>query len=206
MEEFPPNSIRSRAPETPNDKKIERVTQSDPIRRKKTLGAKFKETFISGDQGVWSYVVSDVLIPAAKDAISDAVTEGIQRMLFGDTIPSRRRPSLRGPSNYVSYNRYSEASTPREEPRPTLSRRARASHDFDEIILATRIEAEEVLNNLYNLLEKYDSASVADLYELVGVNGQFTDDKWGWTDLRGSGISRIREGYLLNLPKPVPLD
>lgn len=87
-----------------------------------------------------------------------------------------------------------------------MSRRGRSTHDFDEIILATRVEAEEVVDRLFDLVGRYESASVSDLYSLVGISGNFTDEKWGWTDLRGAGVERVRNGYLLDLPRPEPLD
>lgn len=83
-----------------------------------------------------------------------------------------------------------------------MSRKARANHDFYEIIIPTRPEAEAVLEGLFALLDEYEVASVADLYEMVGESSQFTDRNWGWTDLRGSDIRRVREGYLLDLPRP----
>ena len=87
-----------------------------------------------------------------------------------------------------------------------ISRRARASHDFDEVILQSRAEAEEVIDNLYEVVSQYGAASVADLYQLVGITASHQDTKWGWTELRGTGVSKVRHGYLLDLPQPVPLD
>lgn len=215
--EFPSNRHKDRevlnkpkaAPE--EKKKIDPIVQSEVVRRKKPLGKRFVETFVGGDsKGVWEYVAFDVLIPAAKDTIADAVSQGVERMIFGDARSTSRRHGRRpseGP--YISYNRYSSSrhKDPRDErPRPQMSRRARASHDFDEIILATRVEADEVLERMYDLVSKYESATVADLYDLVGVSGNYTDDKWGWVDLRGAGITRVRNGYLLDLPQPEPLD
>ena len=81
-----------------------------------------------------------------------------------------------------------------------------AKHDFDEIVLDQRAEAEEVIDRLYDVVSRYESATVADLYDLVGLPSTHTDHKWGWTDLRGAGVSRIRDGYLLDLPDPEPLD
>ena len=87
-----------------------------------------------------------------------------------------------------------------------MSNRARANHDFDEIVLATRAEAEEVIDNLFALVDSYDTATVADLYGMVGQTGSYTDEKWGWSDLRGTSISRVKGGYLLDLPRPQYLD
>ncbi len=167
------------------------------------------QNLIGGDaQSVWGYVVGDVLVPAARDMIEDAFIGGIQRMIRGDdyTHTSRRRSG--GHGGHVAYNRYSSPNGrgSREEPKRDISRRGRANHSFDEIILPNRVDAEEVLDRLDKLCEQYETASVMDLYGLVGIPAQYTDDKWGWTDLRYSSVSRVKGGYLLNLPKPEPID
>lgn len=220
MENFPPNSQRSKAeagdkiksePKTDEVKKVTKVVEGDVVRQKKPITRRLKDTFVGGDaKAVWGFVVMDVLVPAGKDMIADAFSQGVERMIYGEARSVSRRTGARpgGPSGYVSYDRYSRGpvgSYRREEPRE-VSRRARASHDFDEIVLATRVEAETVIDRLFDLVSRYETATVADLYELVGVSGSYTDDKWGWTDIRGAGVDRVRNGYLLNLPKPSPLD
>ena len=91
-------------------------------------------------------------------------------------------------------------------PQRVMSRQARSRHDFDEIVLETRAEAEEVIDRLFDLVSRYESATVADLYELVGLPSSHTDHKWGWTDVRGAGATRTRDGYLLDLPEPRPFE
>lgn len=210
MEEFPGNRQQRpgrRDDKPPTQKKVDRIVQGEVVRRKKPLGRRLAETFVGGDaRGVWGYVTFEVLIPAAKDAIADGFQQGVERMLFPDSNPRSRRGRRPGSGgSYVSYDRYSRRDS-RDEPR-SVSRRARANHDFDEIILATRVEAEEVVEQLFEIVSKYDVVSVADLYNLVGVTGNFTDEKWGWTDIRGAGVTRLRNGeYLLDLPRPEPID
>lgn len=218
MDDFPSNSYKSRTSppvEEPKEKpveekRVEKIVEGEVVRRKKPLGRRFVETFFSGDaHGVVSYVIVDVLLPAAKDTLADAVSQGFERLIFGEARSTSRRTGSRpGSSGFVSYNRYS-SQTPsrREEPRNReISQRARAAHDFDEIILATRTEAEEVVGRLFDVVARYEAATVADLYELLGLTAKFTDDKWGWTDLRGAGVTRVRNGYLLDLPRPEALD
>lgn len=214
MEDYPTNSRRPKPEASDQPKKITKVVEGDVVRRKKTLGRKFKETFMGGDtKGVWEYIMLDVLVPAAKDMIADAASQGVERMVFGEARSTSRRTGQRpssGVNGYVSYNRYSSpvgrSSASGRDERPTMSRRGRASHDFDEIILATRVEAEEVIDRLFDLVSRYETATVSDLYELVGVSGNYTDDKWGWSDIRGAGVTRVRNGYLLDLPRPEALD
>lgn len=220
MDEFPGNSRRVLKPPTEKakdvpasdsteEKKIERVVETTVVRRKKPLSKRFAETFVGGDaKGVLGYVMMDVLLPAAKDMVADAVSTGIERMLFGESRSTSRRTGYRpgGSSGYVNYNRPTTHPAARREESRNISPRARSRHEFDEIILATRAEAEEVIDRLFDLVSKYESATVADLYELVGITGNYMDEKWGWTDLRGASIRRIRSGYLLDLPRPENLD
>lgn len=212
MEAFPANSRKAKTPvlKKEDKPKIEKVIEGEVLRRKKPLGKRIAETFGAADmKSVGGFVLLDVLVPAAKDMVADAISQGIERMLFGEARSTSRRPHKPYSNNgFVSYNRYSP-STNRDNPpfKPSSpSRRARSSHDFDEIILETRVEAEEVIDRLFDLVNKYEAATVADLYELVGVQGSYTDAKWGWIDIRGAGITRIRNGYLLDLPRPESLD
>jgi hypothetical protein len=216
MEDYPSNSHKKTAPkkEIEEPKKIDKVVEGVVVRRKKPFSKRFAETFIGGDaKTVGLYIVYDVLLPAVKDTLADAMSQGVERMLFGEARPSTRRSSNRGPGqgSYISYNRYAP-NQPRQDARygrqdpPSISRRARATHDFDEIVLASRAEAEEVIDQLFAILERYESVAVSDLYELVGITNTPQDEKWGWNNLQGASVSRVRNGYLLNLPKTEPLD
>ena len=140
-------------------------------------------------------------MPPAKNMLADTVTNGINMILFGHTTGSRtRRDEQR---SYVSYNNYY-----RDDPRrrPTQTQRNRARHNFDDIILESRGEAEEVLSHLVDLTEDYGMASVADMYDLVGITSNFTDNKYGWDNLSMARVVRVRDGYLLELPRPIVLD
>jgi len=82
-----------------------------------------------------------------------------------------------------------------------------ASHNFDEIIIESRPEAEMVLETLLDAAETYETATVADLYSLVGMTPSFVDNQWGWerADISTNAIRRVPQGYLLDLPKPIHL-
>lgn len=212
MEQFPSNSQRSKpvANEQPREK-VERIVTSDVIQRKKPLGRRFAEAFGGGDaRGTVFYVVAEILVPAAKDMAADAVSQGFERLIFGEARYSRRSSSrtTARPGGYTNYSRMSSPSTApvREEPRG-MSRRGRANHEFDEIILATRVEAEAVIDRLLDLIQRYDVATVSDLYDLAGITSSYTDAKWGWDDLSGAGVRRVGGGgYLLDLPPTKAVD
>lgn len=202
---YPPNKEPGQR-RVVEDKDIKRVTSGEPIRRKKSLRKQFSETFVAGDaKTAVRYVVFDVLIPAAKDTIAEAASQGIEKLIFGDSRRRGSTPPQAGPTGYVNYSRYQMQSR-QTGPQRALSRQGRARHDFDEIVLSARTEAEEVVDRLFEILSRYGIVTVADLYELVGISGTHTDNKWGWTNLRGAGVSRVRGGFLIDLPEPEPLD
>jgi hypothetical protein len=199
----------------PQDKKITKVIDSDVVQRRKPLGKKIAETF-SGDNmhEVGEYVLYDLVIPGVRDLLFDILTQGLQRKLYGDVRGRRIATGLAQAGQTtmkVAYNRISSPNSPtgragQPDGLIDMSRRGRANHDFNEIVIADRGEAERVLDTLVELVAMYGSATVYDLYELCGITGQFPDQKWGWDDLRASRVDRVREGHLLNLPKPKPMD
>lgn len=207
--QFPPNSDKSKKGPS-EEKKVTSVVQGKATRRKKGLGKQFRETFVAGDaKTAMSYVIFEVALPSARDAIWEMGSQFLEKLMFGSG--GRRRgstPPQSGPRGYQPYNQqYAPSIVSRfSGPQRALSRQARASHQFDEIVLDQRSDAAEVIDQLYEIVNRYASATVADLYELVGLNATHTDNKWGWTDLSGAGVSRVRNGYLLDLPEPQPLD
>lgn len=89
-----------------------------------------------------------------------------------------------------------------------MSRQARARHDFRDIIIPNRQEAEDVIDTMFDVLSRYGRVEVALLYELTGIQTSHVDHKWGWTEMRGARAVRHPRsgGYLLNLPDPEQLD
>jgi len=194
---YPSNSKASQG----DEKKplIEKVIVGEVHQRKKPIRSRIGDSVMAeGADSVMQYIVMEVLLPAAKDMVIDAVSQGVQRMFYGDSR-GRRSNTGSSPTNYSKISRPSGYS--RES-----SRSARAVHDFDDIILETRGEAEDVLERLRDLIREYDSAKVSDLYDLVGLTGSFADERWGWSNLRTARVQSVRGGYLLDLPKTEPLD
>ena len=203
--EYKPNSHKYKAEQAAkqneqHEKKIEKVVSGTAKTKKKSEMSKFKDIFISEDaSNVKSYVLMDVLIPAMKKAISDIVTTGIDMILYGEEGESRRR----APSERVSYRRYYDQRDDRSIDRV----RTRTGYSYDDIIVDNRGEAEEVLSRMDELIDQYGVVSVGDLYDLVGITGTYTDQKYGWTNIRTAKPQRLRDGgYMLMLPKALPID
>jgi hypothetical protein len=217
MESLPSNShSKQREPSREEPKKIEKVVQGEVVARKKPWNRRMKDTvFQNRADVVADHVFWDVLVPAAKNMIADGATSFIARMIFGEAGNRARSTSIikgmttsigsyGGMQQQTPYHRLGAQQSPNVP--PGLSYQARATHDFKELLIPTRVEAEAVLDQLFNRIVEYNAVTVADFYELCGMTPSFTDDKYGWTDIRGAGILRAHGGFVLDLPRPVPLD
>lgn len=210
---FPGNSKTQKAPAA---KKVEKVITGRVIQRKKPVGKRIKEFFFSGEdtKSVLKHTTIDILLPGAKDLAFDFIEQSLEQRFYPGGRGRSRRNSIVGGifgnATYNAYNRFSNPSSSlRPEPRhqPVPSRRGRVQQSsLDEIILETRAEANDVLDQLITIIDQFEVATVADLWDTLGVTGEFTDEKWGWTNLMGADVQRIGEGYLLNLPQPQPLE
>jgi hypothetical protein len=206
-ESFPSNSRKKRDKSKGDEKKVDKVITGSVKKQKRGLGKKVADVILEDDtKSVGNYVVYDVLIPAAKTMLSDMITGAVEMFLFGEKRGSRTRRE--GGRSYTSYGSYYRSSNRDRDFRREreISRSGRARHDFDELILETRGEAEEVLSHLVDLVEDYGMATVADLYDLVGITSNYTDDKYGWTNLHTASVSRVRGGYLISLPRTKVID
>lgn len=204
-DKYPSNSIMGRnSKSSDGSQKIERVTSARVLKRRKS----FAETvFGENASAVTNYILLDVLIPAAKSTISDMISNGIEMLLYGE--PRRRGGRDRDrDKTYVSYSAYYGRDRDRDRDRGRDDDRDRGGRRkrFDDIVLETWNDADEVLNHLVDLIEEYDVATVANFYDLVGINGDYTDNKYGWDNLSKATIRRVRSGYVLDLPKPIVLD
>ena len=192
MAEYKPNSNKYK---TEQRKKQEKVVQGKVRRKKKSEVRKWKDIFISEDvEDVKSYIIMDVIVPTIKNTILDTVS----MCLFVDTAKRSRS------HNTFSYNRdYSSASrSGRTNRRNTTS----SLYDFDDIIFDSRGEAEDVLDHMGEIMDAYNGVvTVADFYALAGVTGTWTDDNYGWTNLSRATVQRTRDGFIINLPKAIPV-
>lgn len=190
-------------------RELKKVTVGNVVERKKPMGRKFVELFGGDDaKSVGQFLVQDVLIPALKSLISETIGGGLDRFLYGSSSSVRSR-GLSGGNRQTntSYQMMYNGGVNRSVgPDHQLSDRARANHDFSELVFNQRGDAEQVLDNLIVAIQEYGMVSVHDLYNLVGIVGSFVDNKFGWTDLQYAEIRAVRGGnYLLVLPRPIDI-
>ena len=117
-----------------------------------------------------------------REAVKQVLFDHIETLLFGE------------PKNPIrpTYTSYRDWSNSRE-------------YEVKDILFETRIEAENTLDTLKEVINTYGYASVSELYYLADVNRcTYLDNKHGWTNLDKAKVVRLRNGYTLDLPKPLP--
>ncbi len=183
------------------EKRVQQIVKG-PVRTKTNEVRKFADIFISEDiANVKEYIFMDVLVPAIKKAIYDIVTNGIDMFLYGNTGRSKGNSA----THSVSYGKYYEQKNGGGY-RGSENVRAKDSFSYDDIVFDNRGEAEAVKQQLKDIVARYGMATVNDLYEMTPLTPPYTAAKYGWVDVSNVEVIRVRDGYVLKLPKAMPID
>lgn len=195
---LPGNTDKAKEGASPEKKVVAKAKVQKKSRIKEAL-----RTFFAQDlPEIAEHLVVDVAIPAAKNAITDMVTQGIQQLLYGEV--DRRRPT----AGYTSYSSSSRGSyggsnhRPRERDRGP---RQQKPTSVDDLVFDTRGEAVDVIEYIAETIEQYGQVSVADLMSSVGIQPRYTDERWGWTTTDAFELRQIREGWLVSADRPDPI-
>jgi hypothetical protein len=184
------------------EKRVHKVAKG-PVKTKTNEVRKLADIFISEDiANVKSYIFMDVLVPAIKKAIYDIVTNGIDMFLYGGNARSKTGSS--GGSK-VSYRNYYDQKNSGGYRGPE-NVKSHNAFDYDDIVFGSRGEAEAALQQMRDIIARYGLVTVNDLYEMTPLSAPYTAQKYGWMDLSHVDVARTRDGYILKLPRAVPVD
>lgn len=197
---LPGNTDKAKEGASPEKKVIAKAK----VQKKSAIKEALRTFFAQDLPEIAEHLVVDVAIPAAKNAITDMVTQGIQQLLYGEADP-RRSPS----SGYTSYSRSSRSDRSRGyyESRRSERREPRQPKptNVEDLVFDTRGDAVDVIEFIADSIEQYGQVSVADLMSSVGIQPRYTDERWGWTTTDAFEIRQIREGWLVSADRPEPL-
>lgn len=203
--EYRPNShkYKERQKEAAKEeKRVEKVVRGKVKIKKKNEVRKFTDVFVAEDaQNVKEYLLMEVAVPAIKNTIIDLITNGVTMLFNGETGSKSRRRS----GDYVSYRDYSSRDRDRRDRRDVAPR---GRFDFDDLVFGSRSDADDTLEQLDDIIERYGFATVLELYESadLGASAPWTAQNYGWTSLRSAEVRKVRDGYVIKLPKAMPRD
>ena len=215
MVQYSSNS-KTQRPSAENERPLpaQVVPTGQAVARKKSIRKKFREQFAGDDaKTVGVYLLVDVVVPALKNLLYDLGNEGLKRTLFGGSARPGAVGTIIG-STLASTSRTAYSSFSKAAPNPAtqigpsteMTPQQRAMHDFSGIILQSREQAYQIIDVLSGLIDDYGAATVNDFYACIGQTPEFTAVKYGWKSLGSAEVRHIREGYLLEMPRPVVLE
>lgn len=204
---YPSNSFKSKEEQknaAPAEKRVQKVVKN-PVKTKKNDIRKFADIFISEDvTNVKNYIFMDVLVPAIKKAIYDIVTNGIDMFLYGGSGSKSKSGSSGTKVSYRNY--YDQKNNNNNNYRGSENTRSSNGFDYEDIIFSNRGEAEMVKEQMQGAIGRYGFVTVSDLYDMADLPAPYTSQKYGWMDVSNAEIRRERDGYVLKLPRAVPIE
>lgn len=219
-DEFPGNSFAAKrikvteegvvpaeTAEDPKVKKLEPVINGKVEQRKKTLGARFKQHFVTEGESFFDHIVEKVVIPKSLELVNtiirqtaDAFAQGVEEALFGGRT-NRPAPPTR-PGHATIRTNYNGVST---SPKPTATAYfqpvVRRSNVVKDVVLEFREDVELVLDTLRGVIERHGNCTLGDFYQLVDIPTNPVDMEWGWTNLASARSREVDNGYLVVLPR-----
>lgn len=212
LDDLKPNSHQynrdmERAEEANEEKSVEKVVTGKVTQKKKSLGRKFVEIFFADGEDIGDikrYLVEDVLVPAVKENIADAINGAIGMLFFGE-VRRRASKSGNGSGTKVNYGGYFNGGDSRRERMAKSTREKNSRTELDDFLFESRADAEQVRDEMLEMLDTYNQVTVADYLDMLGKTSEFTDNKYGWTDLGNIRVVAGRGGYRLILPREMPL-
>lgn len=203
MQDYKPNSHRFREEQKQlapvEKKKVEKVVKGSVKTKKKGSISKISDVLISENaNNVKSYILMDVLVPTVKKAIVDIVTDAVNMVFLGGTGRSKTTSS----SNYISYNRLSEPRDRYNSSAPRTSSR----FDYENIVFASRVDAEAIIEQMNDIISSYGFVTVADLYDMADLSHPYTSNDYGWASIVSAAVIHVRDGWVIKLPKARPID
>lgn len=162
----------------------------------------FDFLFAESPKALGRKIGKDVVVPRVKAGFEEAINSFLSGMLWGDSANRPmgnmiQRTMLRGGGT-----NYNQMSDPHNISHARQANVQQSSGNYQDLVVPTQQMSEVLLANLYELLNQYRVVAVADLYELAGITPQISDNSYGWVSLDGARISKVRDGYLLELPRP----
>lgn len=186
---FPSNSVMKK-----EDEPSEKIAVGTVSQKKKSTGAKIKESLINGDgRTIKDYIIFDVMLPALKDMLSSAIQTASDMFIYGES--RGRRSSSSAPTTRINYNKM--YSNDRIE-----ARRASDAYSIDILEFEERGDADRVLDALREEIDLYGRVSVFKYYDLCGKTCPYTYKNYGWNDLDFVSVQRQRDGsFIIDLPR-----
>lgn len=206
MEQYPSNTLKERgkAPQQKAKPELKCVVtgKSKPVPQ-----SIWSKVFVgikpTSGQSMKSFIFDEIVTPLIQRAVVEGVTGAINFLVKGDAYADRKDIQKFGKS-YINYNGISSG-----KPASNYVYSGKNSNmDIENVWFESRVDAQRVLDEMQAVIANYDILTVNGFYDIIGKTSIIDqgNEKFGWSDLRNAYVTASRGGWVLHLPRPMPID
>ena len=162
------------------------------VRKLERLGV-FDLLFAGDVKTALKLAKSEVLKPRLMDMIVNYVDAFVRSFVYGDEYASHA--SIGGGN--TNYRTISTSTNGQVKPADR--------YDVSTFEFNYYEDAKNVIAELQNTIKKFNKATVFDFYDFAGQQTVQTDYNYGWTSIGDVKPERTRTGWIIRLPKPIPI-
>jgi hypothetical protein len=188
-------------PTTEEKREIIPVVQGELTKRPATRRF-FDFVFAESPKDISKRIGREVVVPKIKAGIEEAIGSFVHGMFWGQgsaPISSMVKGTvLRGGTNLY----HASGNTAPSGLQQAQAQTQGSTGNYEDVVCGTLQAAETLLANLFDTFNRYNVVSVGDLYEMARIPTQISHNAYGWRSLDGARISKVRDGYVVELPRP----
>lgn len=178
--------------------------------KKNFLRQMWDDLVVSDLPTVTQTVKNNILIPGIKKLMFDIILGAATNAFYNGNraaAPTQHFQTYSNPS-YSSPGQGYWQSQSQSQSNQYMQAAPQNATLYNDILFTDVSAAQRVLDEMIARVDTYGMVTVADMFTMAGVdipNGNWMLTRWGWKNLIGSNVMPGPGGYVLNLPKPIPV-
>lgn len=180
--------------------KLDSVVGKDALKRtKKPLSKKLMKKLFNADDisDMKDYILTEVILPGIGQFGLNALSViFFDRSLDPDFFRGGKSKKTYGRASYSSYY---EKKRDRDRKKRRYYDDDEDDIDYREIVLKYQEDAEKIVDEMYYRIDEEGSVSVAELFDMIDVSGEASDNDYGWTRKGDIGVKKVSGGFLIDV-------
>lgn len=180
--------------------KLDSVVSKDALKRtKKPLSKKLMKQLFNADDisDMKDYILTEVILPGIGQFGMNALSViFLNRPLDPDFFSGGKKKKTYGRASYTSYY---EKKREKERKKRRYYDDEDDDVDYREIVLKYQDDAEKIVDEMYYRIDEEGSVSVAELFDMIDVAGEASDNDYGWTRKGDIGVKKVAGGFLIDV-------
>lgn len=210
MEQYPSNTLKERnKPQGQQQKPKPELKCVVSGKSKPVPKSIWSKVFVgikpTSGQTMKEFIFDEIVTPLIQRAVVEGVTGAINFLVKGDAYADRKDIQKFGKS-YINYNGISSGK-PNGGNNYVYSGK-NTGMDIENVWFESRADAQRVLDEMNGAIAQYDILTVNGFYDIIGRTSIIdpSNERFGWSDLRNTYVTASRGGWVLHLPRPLPID